>query len=792
MPLIDPSGSHRRRFVIGDQVYRFVTGSDALEGPYYISRFFDDNDEPEYGLCKADGSEILEGRISEQYLGLRFDGDLQAGEIDSMSQMIDRFRSELKRTTPDHPNRVAILNNLGSLLGRRFEQTGSLEDIDYAIEAFQVASKTTPQDHPDHVTILGNLGSWLGSKYEVTGSTKDLDTAIKVLKTVVGNTSTENPSQAGRLSNLGNAVGMRYERTDAMDDLNEAIRISEKAFDLVSRDDQTRAAILGNLSSWLCKRWELTGLADDINRARILATLAGQLTPENHPYRSIYENRVQSLSRQPDKISSTEAFGHPIAKAVDEEDVTTITSAKDTIFSESLTFTHSSHTTQALSNLETDLNEAVPANLKTERLVLWLDELRLCEQDIAAPAESVTLPEQSNIPTAISDPSVLAHGTRDPVSGKSDMDWEMAALARANAILDESSNPQHPLSISEVIRDRVWPFYSNWLHKLLGPCTRTAEFDRDEDGEIISVTIYITCKRLPKPTLQKIIQESTLYLVSPEFSTDQVIVDIDEGTSSPSTPSSTEVERISVISGPIDLKMGDGITSSVRRKYDQKGELGSSGPWLRTSSSNVFLYTNEHVVRSGMEICEKTVVTHPGRRAIGDVVLTSAKDLVNSTADRRNRVYPTMECYNEEVHESVRSGNNWLADWAIVKFQQAPTKPIEMMVAGDGKLCHHVNHIIHVPLEGHARAIGAGSCYRPWHAMYTAQLDGCGIPTQLSPGMWDNNSIELACWSLSRYKKASYSNLEWYDHGIGISGDSGAGVVDSASGSLCGLVIGET
>ena len=33
---------------------------------------------------------------------------------------------------------------------------------------------------------------------------------------------------------------------------------------------------------------------------------------------------------------------------------------------------------------------------------------------------------------------------------------------------------------------------------------------------------------------------------------------------------------------------------------------------------------------------------------------------------------------------------------------------------------------------------------------------------------------------------------EWYEHGIGIKGDSGAGVVDCETSSLCGLVVGET
>ena len=786
MPRIEPF-TPRRKFLIGDQVYRYVPNSCAWEGPYHVSQYLDEH---QYGLCCIDGSELSEPRVSEH--NLKILEHAQAGGIDTIDQSIERLRRVLTTATHNRSDRATMLNNLGTWLGRRHEKNGSFEDMKNAVEAFREASENTSPDDPDHVTILGSLGSWLGSMYEVTGSMADLNGAIDILKAVIDNNSAEKSTQARRLSNLGNAIGIRFERTRALSDLNEAIKLSEKALDLVSQNDPTRAAILSNLSGLLYNQYTTTGSADDIDRATYLATTALQLTPESQSYRMHYIKRFQFLSRRFSTTSTIEPLAHLSMETVDEEDTTTNTSVVDTILSQNPALTHSSHTTQVLSGPEPVSKEAVSANIKTERLTLWLDEVQLQERDITTLAESTAAPEQSQPPVPMTGLIASALEVPELVSGRSILEWKEVAQARANAILDQSPRSNHSLSLSEVVRDRVWPFYSNWLHEPLGPCARTAEFDRNEDGDVLSVKIYITCKSLPHDCLQNIIKECTLSLFPREFNRDQVIVDIDEGTSSPSTPASVKVERIEVRSEPVDLKMGDGITSPVRGRSNQKGDLGSSGPWLRTTDSNVLLYTNEHVVRPGMEVCERTVVTHPERCAIGEVVLTSAKPLANLTEGHEKEAYPTMECHNREVHEDVRNGNNWLTDWAIVKFTQAPTKPIELMVTEDGKLCHHVNRIIHVPLKGYARAIGAGSGHQLWHAVYTAQLDGCGIPTQLSPGMWDNNSIELACWSLSRYKKASYSNLDWYNHGIGIPGDSGAGVVDSASGDLCGLIIGET
>jgi len=104
-------------------------------------------------------------------------------------------------------------------------------------------------------------------------------------------------------------------------------------------------------------------------------------------------------------------------------------------------------------------------------------------------------------------------------------DWETVAQSRAIRFLDQATNLSNSPSLNEVVRDRIWPFYANWLHELLGPCTREAEFDWSDEGDATSVTIYITCESLPHPRLQQIIKNCTYSLISDEYKgNDQVVI----------------------------------------------------------------------------------------------------------------------------------------------------------------------------------------------------------------------------------------------------------------------------
>ncbi|KAK4097643.1 hypothetical protein N658DRAFT_269779 [Parathielavia hyrcaniae] len=127
-------------------------------------------------------------------------------------------------TTPqDHPDRAALLNNLGNCLGTRFERTGSMDDLNRAVDVADKAVDATPQDHPDRAALLTNLGNRLGSRFERTGSIGDLNRAVDVADKAVDATPHDHPDRAGLLNNLGNTLGRRFERTGSMGDLNRGL-----------------------------------------------------------------------------------------------------------------------------------------------------------------------------------------------------------------------------------------------------------------------------------------------------------------------------------------------------------------------------------------------------------------------------------------------------------------------------------------------------------------------------------------------------------------------------------------
>jgi hypothetical protein len=68
--------------------------------------------------------------------------------------------------------------------------------------------------------------------------------------------------------------------------------------------------------------------------------------------------------------------------------------------------------------------------------------------------------------------------------------------------------------VEAAVCDIISPLYANWLHKVLGPCTRNAEFEwSPSTDEPTSVTIYITCETGPGTWKCRIIEEETLNAV---------------------------------------------------------------------------------------------------------------------------------------------------------------------------------------------------------------------------------------------------------------------------------------
>ncbi|RYP32700.1 hypothetical protein DL768_011129 [Monosporascus sp. mg162] len=196
-------------------------------------------------------------------LGRRFE---RTGSMDNFNRAVDVVDMAVNATLQDHPDRAAILSNLGSWLGSRFERTGSIDDLNRAVDVADMAVNATPQDHPDRAGWLNNLGNQLGRRFERTGSMDDLNRAVDVADMAVNATPQDHPDRAAMLNNLGNWLGRRFERTGSMDDLNRAVDVANMAVEATPQDHPGRAMWLSNLGLWLGRRFERTGSIDDLNR----------------------------------------------------------------------------------------------------------------------------------------------------------------------------------------------------------------------------------------------------------------------------------------------------------------------------------------------------------------------------------------------------------------------------------------------------------------------------------------------------------------------------------------------
>jgi hypothetical protein len=124
---------------------------------------------------------------------------------------------------------------------------------------------------------------------------------------------------------------------------------------------------------------------------------------------------------------------------------------------------------------------------------------------------------------------------------------EAIAISRSPSALADSAPVEDLKTISDVISERIWPFYSNWLQKPLGPCSYCAIFgDESTDGpDIDSVWIVITTKFLVPSARIRSIMETYTYALIPDMFKERVELKISQGTITCSATLPTESDGAS-------------------------------------------------------------------------------------------------------------------------------------------------------------------------------------------------------------------------------------------------------
>ena len=164
---------------------------------------------------------------------------MSGSDLNLITTTVSLWQRVLTAIPADHPDRVAMLSNLGLALQLRFERVGALADLDEAITVGRAAAQTAPADHPDRAGYLSNLSGALRVRFGRVGMLADLDEAITVARAAVRAAPADHPDQAATLSNLGGALQARFGRVGALADLDEAVTVIREAVQATLADHPT-------------------------------------------------------------------------------------------------------------------------------------------------------------------------------------------------------------------------------------------------------------------------------------------------------------------------------------------------------------------------------------------------------------------------------------------------------------------------------------------------------------------------------------------------------------------------
>lgn len=117
---------------------------------------------------------------------------------------------EVSKAIPNgHPDRSALLNNLGGLLGEKYAKSGGKDgpaDLEEAIHITQQAVQATPQDDLNQAMILNNLGSLYADKYVLSRSLADLKKAVLETLKAIETSPEDYTNRAAIFINLGSIL----------------------------------------------------------------------------------------------------------------------------------------------------------------------------------------------------------------------------------------------------------------------------------------------------------------------------------------------------------------------------------------------------------------------------------------------------------------------------------------------------------------------------------------------------------------------------------------------------------
>jgi tetratricopeptide (TPR) repeat protein len=189
------------------------------------------------------------------------------GGADDLDQAVAYLRAAVTTAPDDYRARAKFLFSLGSALYDRFELTSAAADLAEGTDRLRDAVAATAPDDPERARYLDILGNMLLSRFQWTGTTSDLDEVAVCYREAIALTPAGHPDRAERLSNLGVLLRTKAERTGDPGDLNEAITAAREPLTAAESGYPERAKHLSNLGNTLLTRFKRTGMMSDLTEA---------------------------------------------------------------------------------------------------------------------------------------------------------------------------------------------------------------------------------------------------------------------------------------------------------------------------------------------------------------------------------------------------------------------------------------------------------------------------------------------------------------------------------------------
>jgi hypothetical protein len=207
--------------------------------------------------------------LSARVLDLLAEVWRQRYEMSKQSAHLDRAievgEAALHVITAGNAERVTMLADLGTLLGRRYAITGSDAARDRTTRLAREVLALRRFDTERSRTAVMGLGIVLQDQYTAGGRLSDLELAIECFEALAGATPPQSEAYSAVLSNLGNALGDRYVRRNASGDLQRALDCHHAA--VASLHGAAKATALTNLGAILSVIYHATHQLDYLHQS---------------------------------------------------------------------------------------------------------------------------------------------------------------------------------------------------------------------------------------------------------------------------------------------------------------------------------------------------------------------------------------------------------------------------------------------------------------------------------------------------------------------------------------------